>query len=47
MIEIPSEADIQCSAEKIFDVIIDFRGQDRWLTESSAFHGTTEISSNP
>ncbi len=47
MIEIPSGADIQCPAEKIFDVIIDFRGQDRWLTESSAFHGTSEISSNP
>jgi len=47
MTEIPSEADIQCSAEKIFDLIIDFRGQDRWLTKSSAYHGTGEISSNP
>jgi hypothetical protein len=47
MIEIPSEADIQCSAEKIFDLIIDFRGQDRWLTPSSAFHGTSDMSSNP
>jgi hypothetical protein len=47
MIAIPSEADIQCSAERIFDVIIDLRGQDRWLTPSSAFHGTTDISSNP
>jgi len=45
--EVPSEADIHCSAEKIFDVIIDFRGQDRWLTKSSAFHGTSEISMNP
>jgi uncharacterized protein YndB with AHSA1/START domain len=47
MIDIPSEADIQYPAEKIFDVIIDFRGQDRWLTKSSAFRGTTEISSHP
>ncbi|HEY5986648.1 MAG TPA: SRPBCC family protein [Streptosporangiaceae bacterium] len=47
MTEIASEADIRCTAEKIFDVITDFRGQDRWLTQSSAFHGTTEISSNP
>ncbi|MGZ6391089.1 MAG: SRPBCC family protein [Ktedonobacterales bacterium] len=47
MIEISSEADIQCSAETIFDVIIDFRGQDRWLTASSLFHGTSDISSNP
>lgn len=28
-------------------MIIDFRGQDRWLTESSSFHDTSEISSNP
>jgi uncharacterized protein YndB with AHSA1/START domain len=47
MTEIASEADIQCSAGKIFDVIIDFRGQDRWLAKSSTFRGTTEISSNP
>jgi uncharacterized protein YndB with AHSA1/START domain len=47
MIDIPSEADIHCPAEMIFDVITDFHGQDRWLTESSAFHGTNEISSNP
>lgn len=47
MIEYRSEADIQCSAQRVFDLIADFRGQDRWLTPSSAFHGTTEISSNP
>ena len=47
MIERPSEADIRCPAETVFDLIIDFRGQDRWLTGSSAFHGTTQISSNP
>jgi uncharacterized protein YndB with AHSA1/START domain len=47
MTEIPSEAEILCSAEEIFDLIIDFRGQDRWLTASSAYHGTGEISSNP
>lgn len=47
MIDIPSEADIQCSAERVFDVIIDVRGQERWLTTSSAFHGTTDLSSNP
>ena len=43
----PSEADIRCPAETIFDLITDFRGQDRWLTTSSAFHGTFEVSSNP
>src|ERR1700730_17573159 len=47
MTENPSEAEILCSADEIFDLIIDFRGQDRWLTESSAYHGTGEISSNP
>jgi uncharacterized protein YndB with AHSA1/START domain len=45
--EIPAEADIQCPAEKIFDLIIDFRGQARWLTRSSAYRGTTDISANP
>ncbi len=47
MIELPAEAEIHCPAERIFDVIIDFGGQDRWLPPSSAFHGTTEISSDP
>src|ERR1700733_9973177 len=46
MIDIPSEADIWSNAEKIFDLIIDFRGQDRWLPHSSAFHGT-EVSADP
>src|SRR6266478_4214865 len=45
--EIPSEADINCAAEKIFDVIIDFRGQDLLLPKSSAFHRTSKISTNP
>ncbi len=44
---IPSEADIRCPAETIFDLITDFRGQDRWLAKSSAFRGTNEISSDP
>jgi uncharacterized protein YndB with AHSA1/START domain len=45
--EIAAEADIRCPAETIFDLIIDFRGQDRWLTRSSAYHGTVEVSANP
>jgi uncharacterized protein YndB with AHSA1/START domain len=44
---IPAEADIRCPAEQIFDLITDFRGQDRWLAKSSAFRGTTAISSDP
>jgi uncharacterized protein YndB with AHSA1/START domain len=47
MTEIRSEADVRGSAEKLFDVITDFRGQGRWLAKSSAYHGTTDISSNP
>ena len=44
---IPAEADIRCPAEQIFDLITDFSGQDRWLAKSSAFRGTTAISSDP
>ncbi len=47
MIELPSEAEINCPAERIFDLIIDFGGQDRWLPPSAAFHGTIDISSDP
>jgi uncharacterized protein YndB with AHSA1/START domain len=47
MTDIVSEADIECPAGKIFDVIADFGGQDRWLARSSAFHGTTAVSSGP
>jgi len=47
MIEISSEADVHRSAEAIFDLIVDFRGQDRWLAKSSVFRGTSEISSDP
>jgi len=47
VIERLSEAEIRCPAEKVFDLIIDFRGQDLWLTGSASFHGTTEISENP
>jgi hypothetical protein len=47
MIRVPCEADIACSAERIFDLIIDFRGQDRWLSRSSVFRGTVAISANP
>jgi uncharacterized protein YndB with AHSA1/START domain len=44
---LPAGADIRCPAEKIFDVITDFGGQERWLSKSSAFRGTTAISPDP
>ncbi|MGO8960256.1 MAG: SRPBCC family protein [Streptosporangiaceae bacterium] len=47
MRDIPAAADIHCPAEKIFDLITDFRGQHRWLTTSSSYHGTTEVAQNP
>jgi uncharacterized protein YndB with AHSA1/START domain len=47
MIEISSEAEIQSSADRIFEVIVDFRGQDRWLASSAVYRGTREISSDP
>jgi uncharacterized protein YndB with AHSA1/START domain len=47
MVEIRCEADISCAAEQIFDLIIDLRGQDRWLPPSSSFRGTSEISPGP
>jgi uncharacterized protein YndB with AHSA1/START domain len=46
-IELPCEADIDASAETIFDLIVDFRGQERWLRKSSSFRGTLDISSDP
>jgi uncharacterized protein YndB with AHSA1/START domain len=46
-IELPCEADIRCPADTIFDLIVDFRGQERWLGKSSSFRGTHEISSDP
>jgi uncharacterized protein YndB with AHSA1/START domain len=45
--EIQYEADIRCTAEKIFDAIVDLRGYDRWLTTSKGYLGTTDISSDP
>jgi uncharacterized protein YndB with AHSA1/START domain len=47
MTDIASEADVHCPAGRIFDLITDFRGQDRWLARSSAFRGTTAVSSDP
>ncbi len=46
-IELPCTAEISCAAGPIFDLIIDFGGQDRWLPMSSAFRGTQEVSTDP
>lgn len=47
MPDLASDADIARPASQIFDIIIDLAHQDRWLTESSAFKGTTDISTDP
>lgn len=47
MTELKLEADIRSPAEKIFDLITDFGGQDRWLAPSSSFRGTTVLSAGP
>jgi uncharacterized protein YndB with AHSA1/START domain len=41
------ESDIRGSAEAVFDTITDLRGYGRWLGSSTAYAGTTEISSDP
>ena len=47
MIEIHLSVDIHSTAEAIFGVIVDLRGYGRWLTPSTAYAGTTEISADP
>lgn len=47
MTELKLDADIDGPAEKVFDLIIDFGGQDRWLPRSSSFRGTALMSDGP
>ena len=41
------ETEVRCTPEQLFDVITDLRGQDKWLTPSSAYRGTQDISPEP
>src|SRR5579864_4988115 len=47
MTELKLETDIGAPTENVFDLITDFGGQDRWLTRSSSFRGTTILSPGP
>jgi uncharacterized protein YndB with AHSA1/START domain len=47
MTELTLDADIDGPPEKIFGLITDFGGQDRWLPHSSSFRGTTLLSPGP
>ncbi|MEJ0065284.1 MAG: SRPBCC family protein [Caulobacteraceae bacterium] len=44
MVELTFEADIRASADRVFSLLADLRGYDRWLPPSPAFRGTTTIS---
>lgn len=46
-VELPCDADIPATAEDIFATVIDFAGQDGWLSESSAYKGTVDVSTDP
>jgi uncharacterized protein YndB with AHSA1/START domain len=43
-VDIRCQIDVACDPERIFDLIVDFRGQDRWLSKSSAYRGTRDVS---
>jgi uncharacterized protein YndB with AHSA1/START domain len=47
MVELSFETEIRSSADPVFQAVTDLRGYDRWLTPSSAYAGTTEISTDP
>lgn len=47
MTAIELAADIACPAERVFDLITDLRGYDRWLATSAHFRGTGQLSANP
>ena len=47
MVEIHQETEIHSTAATVFGVIVDLRGYDRWLTPSTAYAGTTDISADP
>jgi uncharacterized protein YndB with AHSA1/START domain len=47
MVEVHCEVDIRGSAEAVFATLADLRGYGRWLGNSAAYTGTTEISGEP
>jgi len=47
MVELEFEADVAGPAETVFDALVDLPGYGRWLSSSSAYAGTTEISPGP
>lgn len=47
MIALEFRAEIQASAERVFALIADLRGYDRWLPRSWAWRGASHISPGP
>lgn len=47
MVDLVFEADVAAPAETVFDALVDLPGYGRWLTSSSAYAGTTEVSTDP
>lgn len=47
MVTIVLVTDIPAPAETVFDVLVDLRGYDRWLSRSADYAGTTEVSADP
>jgi uncharacterized protein YndB with AHSA1/START domain len=47
VVKLRFEAEIQASAERVFDLLADLRGYEGWLPRSRAWHGTSHISAGP
>jgi Polyketide cyclase / dehydrase and lipid transport len=47
MIALGWEADIAADADEVFSLLVELRDYGRWLPDSSAYHGTLEISDGP
>lgn len=47
MAAITVTTDINAPAQKVFDVVTDLQSYSKWLPDSTAFKGTTEVSDTP
>jgi uncharacterized protein YndB with AHSA1/START domain len=47
VVKLRFEAEIQASAERVFDLLADLRGYDGWLPRSRAWRGVSHISPGP
>jgi uncharacterized protein YndB with AHSA1/START domain len=47
MAAISATTDINAPVQKVFDVVTDLQSYSKWLPDSAAFKGTTEVSDTP